>query len=38
VQPQFCASVIGFLPEPSQALGAGASLLTLAALQRRRSR
>lgn len=37
VQPHFCASVIAFLPEPSQALGAAVSLLTLAALARRRS-
>jgi hypothetical protein len=35
-QPQFCASVIQFLPEPSQALGAAVSLLALAALPGRR--
>jgi hypothetical protein len=37
VQPQFCASVIDFLPEPGALLGSLAALLALAALPRRRS-
>ncbi len=37
-QPQYCASVIDFLPEPGAALGSLTALLALTALPRRRSR
>jgi hypothetical protein len=37
-QPQFCASVIDFLPEPGAALGSLTALLALAAMPRRGSR
>jgi hypothetical protein len=37
VQPQYCASVIAFLPEPRALLGTLTALLALAALPRRRS-
>lgn len=36
VQPQYCASVIAFLPEPGAALASLTALLALAALPRRR--
>lgn len=37
-QPQYCASVIDFLPEPGAALGSLTALLALAALPRRSAR
>lgn len=37
-QPQYCATVIGLLPEPGTALASLSALLALSALPRRRSR
>ena len=38
VQPQYCASVIEFLPEPGALLGSLSAVLALGALPRRRVR